>query len=81
MVRDWLSKKKYYYFLSIVHEIDCIAGFVLNCEGFIVLCYRRSACNIHNSSVSEYSTTDISNSGIDKYYVVKKNMVFLALAK
>jgi hypothetical protein len=29
------------------------------------------ACNIPDSSVSEYSTTDTSNSGIDKYYVAK----------
>jgi hypothetical protein len=29
-------------------------------------------CNIPNSGASEYSTTDISNSGIGKYYVGMK---------
>jgi hypothetical protein len=30
------------------------------------------ACNIPDFSVNEYSTTDTSNSGVGKYYVVKK---------
>jgi len=29
-------------------------------------------CNIPNSGASEYSTTDISNSGVGKYYVGMK---------
>jgi len=29
-------------------------------------------CNIPNSDVSEYSTTDTSNSSVGKYYVAKK---------
>jgi len=29
-------------------------------------------CNIPNSDASEYSTTDISNSGVGKYYVGMK---------
>jgi len=31
-----------------------------------------SALNILNSNVNEYSTTDIFNSNVDKYYVAKK---------
>jgi hypothetical protein len=30
------------------------------------------ACNVHDSDVSEYSTTNTSNSSISKYYIVKK---------
>jgi len=30
------------------------------------------ACNIPDSSVSEYSIMYTSNSGVDKYYVAKK---------
>jgi hypothetical protein len=30
------------------------------------------ACNISDSDVSEYSTTTTSNSGVGKYYIVKK---------
>lgn len=32
----------------------------------------RFACNINDSSVIEYLITDISNSSISKYYIVKK---------
>jgi len=32
---------------------------------------RWYVCNIPDSNVSEYSTTDISNFGVDKYYIVK----------
>ena len=32
----------------------------------------RYAHNIINSSISEYSTTDIFNSRVGKYYVAKK---------
>jgi hypothetical protein len=35
---------------------------------------------IPDSGASEYSTTDTSNSGIGKYYMVKKYIVFLTLA-
>lgn len=31
-----------------------------------------SACNIPNSGVNEYSTMDIFNSSVGKYYVAKK---------
>jgi hypothetical protein len=31
-----------------------------------------SVCNIPNSSISEYLTTDTFNFGVGKYYVVKK---------
>jgi hypothetical protein len=32
------------------------------------------ACNIHDSGVSEYSTTDTFNSVISKYYVTKNKI-------
>jgi hypothetical protein len=37
-----------------------------------MLCYRWSACNIPNSDASEHSTTNTFNSGVGKYYIVKK---------
>jgi hypothetical protein len=33
---------------------------------------------IPNSGVSEYSTTDTSNSSVDKYFVVKKKMYVIS---
>jgi hypothetical protein len=38
------------------------------------LLYHATDDNIHNSSISEYSTTDTSNFSVDKYYVKKKNI-------
>jgi len=34
------------------------------------------ACNIPDSGASEYSATDISNSGVGKYYVGMKKKKF-----
>jgi len=39
---------------------------------FMSLGYDNFACNIPDSDVSEYLTTDISNFGVDKYYVAMK---------
>ena len=37
---------------------------------------RWFTCNILDSDISEYSTTDTSNSSVDKYYIVKKKNVW-----
>jgi hypothetical protein len=39
---------------------------------FISLGYDNFTCNIPDSGVSEYLTTDISNSGVGKYHVAIK---------
>jgi len=39
---------------------------------FISLGYDNFACNIPNSGVSEYLTTDISNYDVGKYHVAIK---------
>ena len=35
---------------------------------------RWFTCNIPDSDINEYSTTNTSNSNVGKYYIVKKNM-------
>jgi hypothetical protein len=39
---------------------------------FISVGYDNFACNIPDSGISEYLTTDISNSGVGKYHVAIK---------
>ena len=34
-----MQNKKYYHSLSVLNEVGYIAGFVLNCQEFVGLCY------------------------------------------
>ena len=67
-----MQKERYYHPLSVLPKAGCIADFVINCSCFVGLCYGGFACNILDSGVSEYLTTDISNSGVGKYHVAIK---------
>ena len=64
-------KGRYYHPLSVLPEAGCIAGSLklLKVCRFMLWWF---ACNVPDSGVSEYSTTDTFNSNISKYYVVKK---------
>jgi hypothetical protein len=75
-----MQNERYYHPLSVLLEIGYITGFVLNCLRYVLFCFLWLAYNIPYFTTSEYSTTNTSNSHVDKYYVTKKSMVFLTLA-
>ena len=60
---------------KILSPLKCTAWSRLNCWFYLkllIVCWF--ACNIPDSDVSEYSTTDTSNSGVGKYYVAKNKI-------
>jgi hypothetical protein len=60
---------------KILSPLKCTAWGRLNCWFYLkLLTVCWFACNIPDSDVSEYSTTDTSNSDVGKYYVAKNKI-------
>jgi hypothetical protein len=74
MVRDWLCKRKDIITLKrlIRGRLHCWFCLKLLRDCYVMLCYRWSAYNIPNFSISEYLTTNTSNFGVNKYYMKKQ---------
>ena len=73
MVRDWLRKKED-TITPLASYLRQTALLVLSkiAKDFVCVMFLWSSCNIPDSSVSEYSLTNISNSGVGKYCVTQK---------